>query len=503
MEYTKTAGEKSTVKLEIKFTEEEWQDANMAAYKKVRGKYIVPGFRKGKAPKPVLENYYGKGIFFEDAINTLYNKYYYQILETEKDNFLAIDEPSLELGDYEEGDGIEIIATVPVRPQIELDAYTGLSIRKYEYAVTEDDMAAAINKALSGKSTQEEVTDRPAAYDDTVNIDFTGFVGDELFPGGTAEDYDIVLGSGTFIPGFEDQIVGMSLGEKRDVVVTFPQDYQATDLAGKEAVFKVTLNKITEKVLPELTDEFVKSNLGYDNVEAYRVQLRARLEKQAEERSKYDTENSIVDELIKHVQGDIPDVMVEREIDSSMERYDQQLQTYQGFSLDDYLKYMNMEKKDFRENFRSQAVGQVKATLAMQYVIKKEELSASDDELDAEIAKRAEEIGKKPEDMQYSSKQKESIRDDLTIDKFLTFMTENNEFYVVDEEKAAAAAAASKAEADAAAAAAAETAAGAVATSTAEAVSDTASSYAATDSGYSADAANILADATVVSDTDK
>ncbi|MCD8295865.1 MAG: trigger factor [Clostridia bacterium] len=441
MEYTKEAGGKSTVKLDIRFSEEEWQEAIMAAYKKVRAKYTVPGFRKGKAPKPVLENYYGKGVFFEDAIDILYSKHYYDILEQEKENFLAIDEPDLSVGDMKEGEGIELIAVVPVRPEIEMDAYTGLSIRKYDYKVTDADVAGSIAKTLSSRAGKAEVTDRPAKYDDTVNIDFKGFVGMYQFPGGTAEGYDLVLGSGSFIPGFEDQVVGMSIGETKDVMVKFPDDYQGgEDLAGKDARFEVKVNAITEKVLPDLTDDFVKANLGADTVEEYKVKLRARLEKQAEDQSRNDTENSIIDELVKHVQGDIPDVMVEREMDSQMERYDQNLQAYQGFSLDDYLSYMKQDKKQFRENFRERSLAQVKATLAMQYIIKKEEIKATDEDLEAEIAKRAAEVDKKPEEMAFTDKQKANMRDEIVIDKFLQFITDNNDLYVLDDSAAAPAA---------------------------------------------------------------
>ncbi len=441
MEYTKEAGEKSTVKLTIKFSEEEWQAAIMTAYKKVRTKYTVPGFRRGKAPKPVLENYYGKGIFYEDAIDELYTKNYYDILDKEQENFVSIDEPDLSLGEMKEGEGIELIAVVPVRPEIDMDAYTGLSIRKYEHKVEDKDVDEAVKGALSSKSESKDVTDRPAKSGDTVNIDFAGFVGMYQFPGGTAEDYDLELGSGAFIPGFEEQVAGMSIGEQKDVNVTFPEDYGASeDLAGKDATFKVTLNSITEKVLPELTDEFVKGNLGAESVEEYRVSVRARLEKQAEERSKSDTEDSIINELIKHVEGDIPDVMVEREMDGMVERYDQNMQMYNGFGLDMYLKYIGQEKKDFRETFRERALNQVKASLAIRHIIKKEEITATDEDLDAEIAKRAEELGKAPEDMEYTDDQKAQMRDELVIDKLLQFLKDNNDLYVVDDPAPSAAA---------------------------------------------------------------
>ena len=260
MNYTQSVGEKSTVKLTINFTEEEWRDAISKAYLKTRGKYAVPGFRKGKAPKPVLENYYGKAVFYEEAFNNLYSAHYFGILEKEKDNFTAVGEPELSVEDMTEGKGVVLTATVPVKPDVKIETYKGLKIKKYEYNVTDADIDAEAKKLLERKATEVEVTDRACKNGDKVNIDFSGSVDGEKFAGGTAEEYDLVLGSGSFIPGFEAQVEGMKVGENKDITVKFPDDYQAENLKGKEAVFAIKLNKITENKLPELTDAYVKEN---------------------------------------------------------------------------------------------------------------------------------------------------------------------------------------------------------------------------------------------------
>ena len=249
MKYTQSVGEKSTVKLSISFTEEEWQDAISKAYLKTRGKYAVPGFRKGKAPKPVLENYYGKGLFYEEALNQLYSQSYPTILENEKKNFTAVGEPDLSVEDMTEGKGVTLGAIVPVKPEVKIDAYTGLKIKKYEYNVTDADVDAEVKKLLERNANEIEVKDRASKNGDKVNIDFSGSVDGEKFAGGTADDYDLVLGSGSFIPGFEEQVVGMKIGEKKDITVKFPDDYQADNLKGKNAVFAIKLNKIFEKQL--------------------------------------------------------------------------------------------------------------------------------------------------------------------------------------------------------------------------------------------------------------
>ncbi len=428
MEYTKEDGEKSTVKLTIKFSEEEWQEAVAAAYKKVRGHYTVPGFRKGKAPMNMLANYYGRSIFYEDALDELYKEHYHAIIEKEKDNFSPVSGPDLDIdGDLDTGDGFTMIATVPVYPTITLDAYTGLKIKKFEYPVTEEDVDNSVKNMLSSKAEKKEVEGREAKSGDVVNIDYIGTMNGVPFEGGSAEEQDLELGSERFIPGFEEQVVGMKKGETKTILVTFPEDYPSEEVAGKDAEFKVTVNKINETVYPELTDELAKESFGEESAKALRQKRRESLEKDAKRRSENDTQDAILVELAEHVVGDIPDAMIEDEMDDEMESYGARMEMYQGISLDDYLKYAQMDRNQFREYFREEAVTRTKATLAMRYIIDKEKIEVTEEEMDAKVAEMAAEVDKKPEDMELSDSRKSEIRQEMLYDKFIAFVEGSNE----------------------------------------------------------------------------
>lgn len=444
MKYTQSAGEKSTVKLTISFTEEEWQNAIAKAYVKTRGKYAVPGFRKGKAPKPVLENYYGKGLFYDEAFNLLYSEHYFSILDKEKENFTAVGEPELSVDDMTEGKGVTLSAVVPVKPDVKIDAYTGLKIKKYEYNVTDKDVDDEVKKLLERTATDVEVKNRACKNGDTVNIDFSGSVDGEKFAGGTAEGYDLTLGSGSFIPGFEEQVEGMKIGDKRDIKVKFPDDYQADNLRGKEAVFEIKLHKITEKQLPELTDEFVKTHAGAESVEAYKKSTREKLEKQAEGRSRDETENSIVSEICKHASAEIPNAMVESEIDRMVQDFSYRLM-YQGIKMEEYLKYLGQTMEDFRGQFRSQAEDRVLQQLVIEKIIKTEKIAATDKEVDDKIAEQAKSVDKTPDayrkDM--DARQFDYIRNDIVITKLFDFLKANNDMQI--EGKGAAKKSAAKA----------------------------------------------------------
>ncbi len=438
MKYTQSVGEKSTVKLTISFTEEEWKEAISKAYLKTRGKYTVPGFRKGKAPQPVLENYYGKGLFYEEAFNLLYSQHYFAILEKEKANFTAVGEPELSVEDMTEGKGVTLAAVVPVKPEVKIDAYTGLKIKKYEYNVNDADVDDEVKKLLERNANEVEVKDRASKKGDKVNIDFSGSVDGDKFAGGTAEDYDLVLGSGSFIPGFEEQVEGMKIGEKKEITVKFPDDYQAENLKGKNAVFAITLNKITEKQLPELTDEYVKAHAGAESVEEYRNKTREKLLKQAENRSRDETENSIVDEISKHATAEIPDAMVESEIDRMVQDFSYRLM-YQGIKLEDYLKYLGQSMKDFRAQFVSQAQPRVLQQLVIEKIIKSENITASDEEVDAKIEEQAKSVEKTAEEYKKTidPRQLDYIRNDLVITKLFDFLKANNELYTEEKKPAA------------------------------------------------------------------
>lgn len=433
MNYTQAVGEKSTVKLTITFTEDEWQNAIMQAYTRTRGKYSVPGFRKGKAPKPVLENYYGKSVFFDEAFNVLYREHYFAILEKEKDSFTAVGEPELSVDSLEEGKGLVLSAVVPVKPDVEIEAYTGLKIKKYAYNVSDGDVEAEVKKLLERNATDVEASGRPCKNGDKVNIDFSGSVDGEKFAGGTAEEYDLVLGSGSFIPGFEEQVVGMEIGGTRDITVKFPDDYQADNLRGKEAVFAIKLNKITEKQLPELTDEYVKKHAGAKSVEAYKTSVREKLLKSAESRSRDETENSIIEEICKHAKAEIPEAMIESEIDRLVQDFSYRLM-YQGLKLEDYIKYMGQTMEQFRAQYKPQAAPRVLSQLVIDKIIRTEGFTAEDAEVEAKIAEQAASVEKTAEEYKKSMdpRQYEYIKSDIIITKLFDFLAANNELYTED-----------------------------------------------------------------------
>lgn len=430
MNYTQSVGEKSTVKLTIKFSEEEWQDAINESYVRTRKKYAVPGFRKGKVPKPVLENYYGKGVLYEEAFNILYSKNYPVIIEKEKDNFTVVGDPSLDVEEMKEGEGVTLSAIVPVKPDVTIETYKGLKIEKFEYNVSDGDVEAEVKKLLEKGAEDVDVTDRPCALGDTVNIDFSGKVDGTAFPGGTADGYDLALGSGSFIPGFEDGVVGMSIGETKDITVKFPEDYQAENLKGKDAVFTITLHKITGKNLPELTDEYVKKHAGVETVDEYRKKTRERLEKNAENRGRDETENSIISAISEKATVEIPDAMIESEIDRMVKDFSYRLM-YQGLKLEDYIKYMDTTMEEFRSQFRPQAEPRVKSQLVIDKIIRTENIKAEESEIEAKITEQAESVGKTYEEYKKNmdDRQVEYITNDIVITKLFDFLKANNELY--------------------------------------------------------------------------
>ena len=430
MNYKTAPAEKSTVKVTITYSKEEWDNAINKAYTRTRGKYSVPGFRKGKVPKPVLENFYGKGVFFDEAFNILFSESYPDIIEKEKANFTAVGDPSLSVDDISEDKGVTLVASVPVKPDVEIGAYKGLKIKSYVYNVTDEDVEKEAKKILLSKAETVVVTDRPCKSGDTVNIDFSGSVDGVKFPGGTAEDYDLELGSGAFIPGFEEQVAGMSLGEEKDITVKFPEDYQADDLKGKDAVFAIKLKGIKEKQYPELTDEFVKANAGSETVEEYKNKCRERLERQAANKSLNETENSIIKAICETAKAEIPDAMIEQEIDKMVQDFSYRLM-YQGIKLEEYLKYMGTTMEQFRSQFKGSATERVMSTLVIDKIVRTEGIKAEAEEVEAKIEEQAKSVGKTAEDYKKSMdpRQREYIESDIVITKLFDFLKANNELY--------------------------------------------------------------------------
>ena len=429
MKYTTKAAEKSTVKITFKFDGEEWKAAVQNAYLKTRGKFAINGFRKGKAPKNVIESVYGKGVFFEDALNNLFNENYGKVLEKEAKKFTVVGDPDVSVEKLEE-DNVTIVAIVPVKPEVKISSYTGMKIKQYAYTVEDAEIDAELNRVLDRNARKVAVSDRAAQDGDIVNIDFVGTVDGVKFDGGEAEGYDLTLGSGQFIPGFEAQVVGMNIGETKDVNVTFPENYQAENLKGKAAVFAVKLNGIQAKELPEVTDEFIKDATGSENLEAYKAKTRERLEKQAERRANDATENSILEAISANAEVEIPQAMIEKEIDGLVKKFEYQLM-YQGLKLQDYLEFLKIPVSEFRKNYEEQAKKNVLNQLVISQLIKDEKIEATEEEVDAQIAQQAAEVNKSVEEYKKNMdpRQFDYISSDIIITKLFNFLKANNEMY--------------------------------------------------------------------------
>lgn len=431
MNYTVTPAEKSTVKIAITFTPEEWAAANDKAYLDNRKKFAVNGFRKGKVPKHVLEMYYGKGLFYEDALNDLFAEHYPAILEKEKENFTPVGDPALSVEEISD-EKVVLTATTPVKPDVTIEKYTGIKIEKFEYTVTDADVDKEIDNTRERFAESVDVTDRAAQNGDTVNIDFEGKMDGVAFDGGSAQGYDLTLGAGQFIAGFEEQVVGMNVGETKDVNVTFPEDYQAENLKGKPAVFTVTVHKITGKVLPELNEEFAKK-VGSDSVDAYRAKVRERLEKAAASRSLNETENSIITEIAKGASAEIPDAMIEKQEEYSMQRMEYSLM-YQGIKLDDYLKYVNQTRDEYKKHFEEEARRTVLHQLIVEKLIKELNIEATEAEIADKVAEQAASVGKEAEEYRKTMDpcQLEYIEGDIKVTKLFDYLQANNEMFVAE-----------------------------------------------------------------------
>lgn len=430
MKYTTKAAEKSTMKITMKFDADEWKDALNKAYVKTKGRYSVNGFRKGKAPRNVIEHAYGKGVFFEDALNVLFSENYGTVLDKEEKKFTAVGDPELSVDDLSD-DGVTLVAVTPVRPEVKIGSYKGMKIKEFAYNVEDADVDKEIERLLDRNARKIEVSDRPCQNGDTVNIDFVGTIDGVKFDGGEAAGFDLTLGSGQFIPGFEDQVVGMNVGESRDVNVRFPENYQAEELKGKDAVFAVKLNSVKGKELPELTDAFIKDATGSETIEEYKAKTKERLQQQADKNSLDATENSILDAISATAEAEIPQAMIEREIDGLVQKFEYQLM-YQGLKLQDYLDFIKTTKEEFRKNYEDQAKKNVLNQLVISQIIKDEKIEATDEEVEAKVAEQAASVDKSAEEYKkgMDPRQYDYIKSDIIITKLFDFLKANNEMYV-------------------------------------------------------------------------
>ncbi|MBS5149780.1 MAG: trigger factor [Butyricicoccus pullicaecorum] len=413
--------EKSITALTIEISAAELEAAKDQAFKKNGKKITVPGFRKGKAPRKVIEGLYGDGVFFEDALNICYPKAYDEALE--KSGIKAVAPADVELSEMTESGAVVIVCKVPVEPEVTLGDYKGISVEKEEAKVLVADVKAEIDR-MAQRLARTETVERAAKKNDTVVIDFEGFVDGVAFEGGKGENYDLKLGSGTFIPGFEDQLIGTKAGQEKDVVVTFPTEYHAPELAGKEATFKCTVHEVKETIMPAIDDEFAKDvSETAETVEDLKKEVKERLLAQRTETFERDYEEALLTAVIDNMQAEIPEAMVEVQLDNVMQDFGYRLQM-QGMQLDQYAKMNGMDMAQFRGMFRPQADRQVKVRLALQKIVELENLDVTEDEIEAKYKELAEQYGMEAEQVK-KALPADSITSDMKLDKAVSFIKDN------------------------------------------------------------------------------
>ena len=412
------------VKLSFDIDAAKFDEAMGKAYIKVRGQAAIPGFRKGHAPRKMIENMYGEGVFYDEAFELIFDEVYGPAIDENK--LEVVDRPQVDIQQIGTGKNLQFTCEVFVKPDVTLGEYKGVEVKKEHTLVTEDDVNAEIEKERNKQAAEVSVDDRAVAEGDTVNLDYSGSVDGVKFAGGTAEGQTLKIGSHTFIPGFEEQMVGMNIGEEKDLNVTFPTEYHAPDLAGKEAVFHVKVNSITETQLPALDDDFAKDISEFDTLDAYKADVRAKLEAQAAERDNNAFTNAVIEKVMANATVEIPDAMVERQIDSMVRNFEARL-AQQGLKLADFMKYTGQDEKSFRNQYRDQAEKSVRANLVLEAVENVEKFEAAEEEIDAEIEKFAKQIGQNVEDLKKNLTEgdREYFKADVIRDKAVKFLCDN------------------------------------------------------------------------------
>lgn len=374
--------EKNLVKLTFEVSAERFEKGIQKAYKKNVKKINIPGFRKGKAPRAVIEKYYSKDVFYNDAIDDVLPEAYVAALK--ESELESVARPEIDVDEIKPGEPVVFTALVTTKPEVTLGEYKGVEVDKIENPVTEDDVNKALDDERRKNARMISIDDRAVQNGDIATIDFEGFVDGEAFAGGKGEDYDLEIGSGTFIPGFEEQVVGAKLGEELDVNVTFPEEYHADELAGKDAVFKVKVKELKVRELPDLDDDFASEVSEFETLDEYKKDVKAKLEKTAEQKTKNETENAIVDAVVANAEVDIPDAMIEGQIDRISSDFAQRL-SYQGISLDQYLQYTGTSMEAFRAQFKERAEKQVRGSLVLEAIGKAEGIEIGEEELELHL----------------------------------------------------------------------------------------------------------------------
>ncbi len=425
MSYTIEKLEKSRVKFTFDVDAETFGKAVVAAYNKTKHKYSVPGFRKGHVPMKVIEGMYGREVFFEDAMDIVIPEVYSEALDKEHD-IEVVSQPELESFDFKEDGGVTFVLTTAVRPDVKLGKYKGLSLERKVEKVTAKQVDEEMENARDKQARIIDV-DEAAKNGDIVNIDFVGSVDGVKFDGGSAQDYDLTLGSGSFIPGFEDQLVGAKKGDKVDVKVTFPEDYHATELKGKEALFECTVNAVKRKELPALDDDFAKEISEFDTLAEYKEDVKNKLMKDAEMRADREYEDALVQAVVDGAEVEIPQAMIDQEAEDMAKEFEYRL-SYQGIKLADYLGYINMTREQLLDEYKEQAAKSVKVRLVMEEIVKREEMKFEQDELDAKVAEMAERSGQDVETFKkgLGREHYDYLANQILSDKLMAMLREEN-----------------------------------------------------------------------------
>lgn len=415
--------EKNMAKLTITVPAAEFAEAMKASYNKQKGQISVPGFRKGKVPQAYLEKMYGPEMFYEDAANTcMENSYPGALDECELE---VVSRPEVDITQMEKGKDFIYTATVAVKPEVTLGDYKGIEIEKVEVEVTDEDVEAELLNVQKQNARNIPVEDRAAKMDDEVMIDFEGFVDGEAFEGGKGENYQLTLGSHSFIDTFEEQIVGKNIGDEFDVNVTFPEDYQAADLAGKPAVFKCRLNGIKETELPDLDDEFASEVSEFDTLDEYKADIKATLQVKKEKAAKNTKEGLVIDKIIENASMEVPDPMVETTKEQMVQEFAQQI-SYQGLSIEQYFQFTGMSKEKFLESATPEALRRIQSRLVLEAIAKAEDIQVTEEELEEELKKMTEMYQMDLEQLKglVGDSEKKAIMQDIAVQKAVDLVTE-------------------------------------------------------------------------------
>ena len=422
VEKTEKANE---VKLEITIEAEKFENAIKKVYFQNAKYFNIPGFRKGKAPMNIVEKYYGAQIFYEDAFNDVATEGYDEALKENK--IEAVSRPEVDIIQMEKGKDLIFTAIVQTKPEVKLGKYKGIEIPKVEYKVDKKDVDHELGHMQEHNSRLITVDDRPLDNGDTATIDFEGFVDGVAFDGGKAEGHELEIGSGAFIPGFEEQLVGMKIDEDKEIKVTFPKEYFSKELAGKEAIFKVKLHEIKKKELPELDDEFAKDVSEFDTLADLKKSIKEKLEKNNEQRAKYETEDAAMKAVCEDAKLDIPSGMIEIEIDNMLKDFEQRL-AYQGLNVEQYLKMIGKTEEEMRKEYEPQAIDAIKSRLVLEAIINAEKIEASEDEIKSKMEEMAKNYGKKVEELSENENLKKYLEEGIKSEKALEFIVKNAKF---------------------------------------------------------------------------